>query len=189
MQHPRRRISLGLALGLVLAMVIAIPVAAAPRHSRLTRGDAEAIFQARTTANQIQTAHGSNVSAVRQGFLRGRISPFASGKMFCSADWLVLLISEGAGSTHRESVDLRARTGISFTIDGQPVVTQATPLKRFLTVPPSGDFWGWTVGRIYQPGAFADGDHTLVTTTTFDGSVIEVFETSFATGSGPDFCG
>jgi hypothetical protein len=189
MNMPSRNRGLGPVSGLILAVVVFGPTAAASAHSRVTCGDVEAIFQARTTANQIQSAHGNTVSAVRQGFIRGRISPFFNSHAFCSGDWLVLLVSEGAATTHRESVAYRAQIGVTFTMDGQPVSTQQTALKRFLTVPPTGDFWGWSVGHFYAPDSLGDGDHTLTTTTTRNGVVLEVITVTVTVGSGSEFCG
>ncbi len=176
------------ALAVALAAIMCGTVLGTAPSPGITRGEVEAIFQARTTANQIQAAHLKTASAVRQGFLRGRISPFFNSHPFCSSDWLILLVSEGATTTYRDSVAYRARLGVGFTLDGQAVTTRQTALKRFLTVPPAGDFWGWTVAHIYAPGTLTDGDHALVTTTTFDGTVIEVFPTTFTVGSGPTFC-
>lgn len=58
---------------LLVALVLAANVgiaAAASAPIPVTRGAAEAIFEARTTANQIRVAHGLTASAVRRGFLR-----------------------------------------------------------------------------------------------------------------------
>ena len=76
-----------------------------------------------------------------------------------------------------------------FAIDGQAVATEQTAMKRFLTVPASSDFWGWTVGHLYAPDAIADGDHTLTTDFTLDGGVIETILVTFTVGSGGEFCG
>lgn len=187
MTRHARSSGLAIATALTLAVTIAGPaLGSSPR--RLTYGDVEAIFQARTTANQVQTFHDRTASAVRQGFARGRISPFFNSHPFCSSGWLILLVSEGAASGHQESVAYRSHLRVSFTVDGQAVTTQATALKRFLAPAPADDFWGWSVAHLYAPGAIAAGEHTVVTTTTVDGSVIDVFTTTFTTGTGAGFC-
>ena len=187
MQRTSSRGMVGLATGLMLAAIVAWPVAATTAHQRVTQGAAEALFQARTTANQIQAAHGKSSSAVRTAFINGRISPFFSGQSFCSSDWLVLLVSFGAGGNHQEAATELARTVTTFTMDGQPVATQQTVVKPFLTVPASDRFWGNTTGHLYAPGSLADGEHELQTTITYDGVESQFYDIAITVGG--EFCG
>lgn len=186
MQRSSSRGVVGLAAGLMLAAVVAWPVAATTAHPRVTRGAAEAIFQARTTANQIQVAHGKTTSAVRRAFINGRISPFFDGQSFCSRDWVVLLVSFGAGGSHREAVTELARNNTTFTLDGQLVATRQTVVKPFLTVPPSDRFWGNSTGHLFPPGTLADGEHTLQTVITYDGVETQFYDITFTVGA--EFC-
>ncbi|HEY2916600.1 MAG TPA: hypothetical protein VGI98_05225 [Candidatus Limnocylindrales bacterium] len=172
-----------------LALVVIAPALAAPLRARVTYGDVRALFEARTTANQVQLAKGLSVSAPRTAFLRARINPFFDGQAYCDRDWLILLVSF-VGDEHLQSTKaIRAHTSVDFVLDGSPVATRQTPVKRFLAADRADFFFGWTVARFYAPGSLADGPHALETTFHYPDGSSDVLDVTFGIGGGSDVCG
>jgi hypothetical protein len=181
MRHHLDRVLTSAALAAALSIVL-VGGASAAAPGRVTSGDVRALFETRTTANQVQLAKNLSVSAARTAFIRGRINPFASNQAFCDRDWLILLVSFGGDQTHRSTQAIRAGTSVSFLVDGTPVSTMSTATKRFLTGDPKTAFFGWSVGHFYAPGSLADGTHALETTLTFPTGT-EVIDTTFDVGA------
>lgn len=169
-----------------LSIAVVAPALAAP-HTRVTYGDVRALFEARTTANSIQLAKGLSKSAPRVAFDRGRITPFFDGRTYCDRDWLILLVSFGGDERLQSSKALRAQTSVEFQLDGSPVPTRETPMKRFLAAHPTEFFFGWTIAHFYAPGSLADGLHSLETTFHYPGGSSETLDVTFEVGN--DFCG
>jgi hypothetical protein len=176
--HLARTAAAATALASCLATVVLAGTAAAAAPGRITKGDVRALFEARTTANQLHLANGLLTSAPTTAFERGRINPFGTGQELCDRDWLILLASFGIGHTPGSMAAVRATTTIAFSVDGSSVSTVATATKRFLTGDPKTAFFGWSVAHFYAPGSLEDGVHLLETTiTSTDG--VEVIDTSF----------
>jgi hypothetical protein len=180
LKHLARSATAAALAGCLAAVLTGTTAAAAP--GRITWGDVRALFEARTTATQIQLSNGHLTSAPTTAFERGRINPFASGQDFCDRDWLILLASFGIGHTPGSMRAVRATITMTFTVDGAPVSTVATATKRFLTGDPKTSFYGWSVAHFYEPGELVDGVHTLETTITST-TGFEVTDTTFTVGS------
>jgi hypothetical protein len=162
------------------AALVAGAVGIAAAGSRVTRGDVMAAAQARTTGYGVLNAHGVTVAAPVTGMSQGRISPFTTpGRVYCEDDWHVLLVSYGGEPTHREAVTFIRRFDATFALDGKPMATARTAVKRFL--PQSGTpFFGVTIYRLMSPGSIAVGDHVLVTTFIEAGNPYETLTVPFS---------
>jgi hypothetical protein len=185
LQRRAQRGAIALLMAGGLALSVITPVFASSRIY-VTWGDVRALFETRTTANQIQLSKGLSVSAPRQAFLRGRINPFFEGQQLCDRDWLVLLVSFGGDQDVQSTRAIRAETSVEFVVDGSPVLTQETATKRFLGPDPKAYFFGWTVGHFYAPGSLSDGTHTLDTTILSPGGGSETLSITFDVES--SFC-
>jgi len=107
----------------------------------ITRGDVEAVLHAFGGGGQAvllhsKTAHGAPADVLGS---YGSIRPFAGspwdGAHFCAEDWHVILIAdiEGGDASFKHEDAERIMTGleVSFTLDGNPLPTTRTAIKRF----------------------------------------------------------
>jgi hypothetical protein len=190
MSHRRaQRGAIALLMAAGLALSVIAPVLAASSRTRVTWGDVRALFETRTTSNQIQLSKGLMVSAPGRAFSRGRINPFFDGQQLCDRDWLVLLVSFGGDQRLQSTRTIRAGTSVDFLVDGSPVSTRETAIKRFLAPNPTAYFFGWSVGHFYAPGSLSDGTHALDTTFHSPGGGSETLSITFDVGGGASFCG
>jgi hypothetical protein len=163
----------------VLALVIGLSASLLPTAvgaqdggtARVTRGDAEAIFNAFPNGGwAIRLNKGVGLGAPADGLLgRATIRPFDpfDGARYCADDWHVITTAwvEGGDSTftYRDAAVLMEDVDIALILDGNPLVLQRTAVKRFL----NPEFFGWEVayafqeGRIMSPGELSVGAHTL----------------------------
>jgi hypothetical protein len=171
---------------LAILTIVPMSVAAAPAHSRITKGDVTSAFQARTTGGYLNLLRGRTVAAPVRGFQDGRISSFSDGT-YCSADWHYLgvtLLGEGG---RQAAGTYLAATGVDFAIDGIPVSpTMRTAIKPFVGTGIHGQF-GVSVGALIAPGSIADGPHSLETQITTPDFGVEVLDVTFTLA--PDACG
>ncbi|WP_329477735.1 hypothetical protein OG555_36935 [Kribbella sp. NBC_01484] len=144
---------------------------AAPR--RITRGDATAVFEAFGNGGRAVLQH----SRVAQGApaddfgTRGSIRPFGGspwdGAAFCADDWHVILIADFEGGdhsfSHQDAERIMQGLTVSFSLDGNPLETRRTAIRRFLD--PSGfDLdvaYYFQQGRIMAPADLTVGPHRL----------------------------
>jgi hypothetical protein len=133
---------------------------------RISRGDAEAVFNANP---------GREAIILRSPTLQGapdiqnaRIGPFgaANGRHFCSLDWHVLgvNISEGPGG-HAQMSALLNQLDVTIMLDGAPFPLLAAAVKRAdpkfaLEVFGLEDAWGKMFGGLLAPDALGVGTHT-----------------------------
>jgi hypothetical protein len=150
-----------------------------PRNSkgtdgRITKGDVEAVFNAFGNGGRAVLAHSRTAEGAPadETGVHGSIRPFAGsvwdGAHFKADDWHVILIADFEGGdrtfTHNEAKDIIDGLRIDFTLDGAPLPTTRTPVKRFLDPPPVFGFeeaYYAQQGRIMAPGELARGTHTL----------------------------
>ena len=160
-RRARPAAALALAVGVLGLTALPAAAAAAPDHP-ITRGEVTAAFQARTTGGYVNLLAGRTVAAPVRGLHDGRISPFADGASYCSADWHYLGVTFlGAGGYRAASTYLR-QTAVQFVLDGQLVPTPMhTAVKPFVDGV-RGDF-GISTGALVPPGSLATGWHTLET--------------------------
>jgi hypothetical protein len=164
MGRTGRRLAVAMIVsGALLVMGAAGASGAGLAHSRVTRGDVTAAFQARTTGGMMNLLGGRTVAAPVRGFQHGRISSFADGT-YCDADWHYLAVTLlGQGGRGPAAAFLRT-SDVAFEIDGTTVSPLLrTAIKPFVGPDTAGQ-WGISIGRYLRPGAIADGQHTLATT-------------------------
>ena len=102
----------------------------------------------------------------------GSIRPFPGspwdGGHFCVDDWHVLLIAffEGGDQSYKrkEAASTLSAVELEFIVDGVPLTTTRTPIKRFLE-PDNFGFekaYGFQEGVIMSPDDLGVGEHSFV---------------------------
>jgi hypothetical protein len=143
---------------------------------RITRGDAEAVLNAFGGGGRVVLLHSKTAEGAPADFLgsHGSIRPFAGspwdGAHFCAEDWHVILIADiESGDTsfkHDDAERIMNGLDVSFTLDGNPLPTTRTPIKRFLN---AGQFglqvaYYFQQGQIMSPADLSVGSHRLEVT-------------------------
>ena len=166
--------SLALVAG-VLALVTLFAASAQANSPRVTRGDAQAIFQAWNNGGWAGLLNGGTVEEGAPGdFLPdsiARIAPAAqwNGRHFCSLDWHVIAVAVNEGNavgesrTNTEIRETLSQVVIFFTLDGLPLDTTTTPVKRMNNPELRGLVEAFSVqaGRVMAPDDLAIGQHSL----------------------------
>ena len=143
--------------------------------SRITRGDVEAVFNAFITGGRTILFHGQVkvVEGAPADFRgsHGAIRPLSQsawdGKHFCVEDWHVILLGFIDGGdksyTMKDAIANESQLVISFTLDGVLLVSEQTPIKRFLEPQVTGldEAYGFQAGRIMSPDELTVGTHAL----------------------------
>jgi hypothetical protein len=143
---------------------------------RITRGDAEAVLNAGGGGGRAVLLHSETAEGAPADFFgsHGSIRPFAGspwdGAHFCAEDWHVILIAdiEGGDTSFKHDDAERIMNGldVSFTLDGTPLPTTRTAIKRFLN---PGQFglqvaYYFQQGQIMSPADLSVGSHRLEVT-------------------------
>jgi hypothetical protein len=153
---------------------------------RITRGDAEAIFQATPNGGWAVLLHSpTGQGAPFDAQDRGAIRPlsFNDGKHYCAEDWHVILLAPVVGGdasfTRPEAEAILDSVVLSFTLDGAPLPTTRTTVKRFLNPEPDDVAYAVQEGRIMAPSDLSVGEHQLAVTITEPGFPTEVLAITF----------
>ena len=140
---------------------------------RITRGDAEAVLNAFGGGGRAVLLHSKTAEGAPADFdgSHGSIRPFAGspwdGAHFCAEDWHVILIADIEGGDtsfkHDDAESIMNGLDISFTLDGAPLATTRTAIKRFLN---PGQFglqvaYYFQQGQIMSPADLSVGSHRL----------------------------
>ena len=140
---------------------------------RVTRGDAQAILQAFENGGWAVFLHGEVVEGAPADFRPdspARIYALGgSGRRYCSLDWHVINVAaiegnvEGGSRTTAEIHDFLSRIKLTFTLDGAPLETTRTAIKRFLNPGLRGLVEAWWVseGQVLAPEELSVGRHTI----------------------------
>ena len=148
------------------ALALAAPAAGAAT-TRITEGDALAVFQAETTGGFAGQFHGNHVGEGIPAPLADEtapvvISPISSGPddPYCFLDWHVIRVLVADDSR----ADLAADQ-VQIWLDGAQLALETTAIKPFasLGVP----FYWRAYGAIVEPGGLAVGQHAVGTAITF----------------------
>src|SRR5215831_18703860 len=125
---------------------------------RITRGDAEAVLNAFGGGGRAVLLHSKTAEGAPADFFgsHGSIRPFAGspwdGAHFCAEDWHVILIADIEGGdasfTHADADAIMNGLNVSFTLDGAPLPTTRTAIKRFL----DPEAFGLQVAYYFQQG-------------------------------------
>jgi hypothetical protein len=172
MLHVRTGWAIGVTVLAVASLVAGAPAVAAP--DRVTRGEAEAIFEGYGTGGQALRSNGATVSGAPADFGEvATIRPFdppggANGRHFCAEDWHVIvlaLIDGGDASYTREAAEAFLSTvTLTFTLDGAPLSVTRTALKRYVDaelVDLETAYWVQE-GVVLSPADLTVGEHELV---------------------------
>jgi hypothetical protein len=172
-EHMNTKILFG-SLAILIVAAAALPYPVQADTVRITRGDVDSVLHAFTTGGrtvlslQSDTAgfhaapadfHGSN----------GAIRPFSpwDGLHVCVNDWHVLLIGlfDGGGKSYtmQDAQSYLSQVDALFLLDGNPVRTTRTSIKRFLNPASIGlqEAYGFQEGSIMAPGDLGVGAHSL----------------------------
>ena len=150
-------------------------VAAAERTSeRVTRGDAQAVFQAFGGGGWAIRLNASVIEGAPADFMpdsKARISPMAAfnGRHYCALDFHVISVAilegnaEGETLGNQEMIDRIADRRVEFFLDGAPLETKRTSPRRTTNPVARGFVEAFFVqeGRIMAPEDLAPGQHTL----------------------------
>ena len=158
---PKAAVVAGLAV--IAAALNSAPAQAAP--GRTSRGDAEAVLHASGTGgaairNHRTVSGGSPADIDRRVSIR--VLPLVDGRHFCQDDWHVILVAEVDGgdksfTMQNAKADMDS-VRLDFFLDGSPLATERTSVKRFLN---PGQF-GWEEAYIFQQGAIMAPDDLTV---------------------------
>lgn len=150
--------------------------------ARITRGDAQAVFEAFGGGGRAILQHSGEAEGAPADFLgtHGAIRPFApwDGRHFCADDWHVIVIADVEGGDasfkKQDAEDVISRLTIGFVLDGVPLPTTRTAVKRFHD---PGQFnldeaYYVQQGRLMAPADLAVGPHRLECQMTLDGQPV-----------------
>ena len=168
---PRRLLLAALVGAALWAGAAAAPASAGSP----TRGDAEAAFQAFLAGGSAIRAHnplangapGVPVDPPRES---ARIYPAADGAVYCDGWHVVMLAGFGDAAAfaggNAELFDFLSEVDIRFVLDGLPLETERTSVRRFPH--PEPEFFenpqmAVTFGAFMAPGDLALGTHELRT--------------------------
>jgi len=184
LQATRRWTLLVSAVLVVVSLLAGSPAGA--NSARITRGDAEAIFQATPNGGWAVLLHSpTGQGAPFDAQDRGAIRPlsFNDGKHYCAEDWHVILLAPIVGGdasfTRPEAEAILDSVVLRFTLDGAPLPTTRTTVKRFLNPEPDDVAYAVQEGRIMAPSDLSVGGHQLAVTITEPGFPTEVLEITF----------
>ncbi|WP_086837824.1 hypothetical protein [Amycolatopsis kentuckyensis] len=173
-----RKVAVAAGLAVVAAVVNSAPAQAAP--GRTSRGDAEAVLHASGTGGAAirnhRTVSGGSPADI-DGRVAIRVLPLVDGRHFCQDDWHVILVAEISGGdksfTMQEAKAELNSVRLEFFLDGSPLATERTSVKRFLN-PGLFDLeeaYLFQQGAIMAPDDLTVGAHSLrVVETTPAGS-------------------
>jgi len=131
---------------------------------RISRGDAEAVFNANPGRESIVLHSPTLQGAPDNQFVR--IGPFgaANGRHFCALDWHVLGANISELGSYQVASALLAGLRVQITLDSAPFTLRQAPVKRAdpgfaLAMFGSADAWGEMFGGLLAPDALSVGVH------------------------------
>jgi hypothetical protein len=181
-----------MSIGLV-ALALLVASSAQASTPRATRGDAQAVLEAFPSGGWVIRLHAGRIVGAPAAFTPDdgvRIAPIPGvfdGIHYCSLDWHVIAITSIDGNAPGESrtpsqiAAWLATTADVLWLDGTPLDTARTPVKRFLNPDRFGllDAYSYATGRVMAPADLSIGPHTLRDVYLEAGSVIDTVEITF----------
>jgi hypothetical protein len=168
---------------------------------RITRGDVQSVFEAFGNGGRAILKHSKTAEGAPADFFgsHGAIRPFAGspwdGAHFCSDDWHVIQIAdiEGGDASFKQQTAAAIIEGltIAFTLDGTPLPTARTAVKRLNNPEQFGLEVAYYAqqGRIMSPTDLAVGRHDLtVEISDSSGAVYQDGITFFIDAAGTGSC-
>jgi hypothetical protein len=148
--------------------------------SRVSHGEANAVFQAFGNGGWAVLLHNDKAHGAPSNGLPGLVTirPFSGtpfdGAHYCALDWHAIVIADIEPGPHQDAAATIADLTVAFTLDGAPLQTTQTAVKRFLNPERFGleDAYYSQFGRVMAPSELAAGSHSLsVEIRGADGSV------------------
>lgn len=168
-------------------MVLLLAVSAQANAPRVTEGDAQAVFQAFPNGGWAVRLHAERIEGAPADFFpdsKARISPLPlwNGTHFCSLDWHVIDLvvfdgnAQGESRTNKEIQEFLSGIEMVHTLDGAPLDTTRTAVKRFLNPERFGYVEAFFAheGRVMAPEDLSVGQHSLQVTILSPGGEPEV---------------
>lgn len=166
---------------------------------RVSRGEAVAVFNAFGTGRlallENETGNGAPADIEAMANIRP-IPKFFDGRHFCAEDWHVLSIATIDGGeksyTMQDAKAILDATTVVLTLDGVPLTTQRTPIKRLtfpnVFFPDLEEAYLVNVGTILSPAELGVGRHTLAYLRTSPDEVESDRITFFIDAGGTGVC-
>jgi hypothetical protein len=159
----------------VLAASLLFGVAAQANAPRVTRGDAQAVFEAFTNGGWGVVLNGGTIEeGAPSDFMvdsMARISPAAqwNGRHFCGLDWHVINVAANEGNpaggtrTNSEMREALEQTVFRITLDAALLDTTTTAVKRTTNPERIGAVEAFAIvaGKLMAPEDLAVGQHSV----------------------------
>jgi hypothetical protein len=181
----RLRRTLGLiviaCVGVALAVGVANPAGAAT-PTRVTKGQAEAVFQSQLTGGSVvrDTPALPHAAPIADEVKPVIMSPIASGpdEPFCVLDWHVIRVS-----IQIDDRSILEGTTVQIWLDGAELAITRTAIKPWLNSPVGPGFYQAAFGVVVPPGTPTAGPHTLTAFLHFGDGEEETDQTTINVGS------
>jgi hypothetical protein len=151
---------------------------------RITRGDAQASFQAFWTAGfTIQ-----NTPTTAPGFALTHytlLNSFHEDTRICTTNWHAYALGWGVGGTRQDAAADQRLLVITFAIDGVSMPSEKTAIQRSIFYE---NVYAWNEGALLAPGSLSVGAHQLTTTIYYDGAVEALTVTFYVDAEGTGAC-
>jgi hypothetical protein len=168
-------------VGLALAVGVASPAGAAI-PTRVTKGQAEAVFQSQLTGGSaIEMRSASPGAAPTADELKPVImSPVRStpDDPFCVLDWHVIRVS-----IQTDDRSVLEGTTVRIWLDGAELAITRTAIKPWVQSPVGPGFYQAAFGVVVPPGTPTAGPHTLTAAEHFGDGTSDTDETTINVGS------
>jgi hypothetical protein len=168
---------------------------ASASSERVTRGDAEAVFQAFNNGGWAIRLQPGLIEGAPSDFLTGslaRISTTANNRHYCALDWHVILVAivegnlPGESFTNQEIFDSLQARQVTLMLDGVPLEVTRTEPRR-MTNPEFRNFYEAffvNTGRVMAPDEISVGEHALVAIGSLAGVISSIVFHIDAAGTG-----
>ena len=142
--------------------------AASADSTRVTQGDAQAIFEGGSGGGRATLLHSPTLQGAPDDLQLGRIGPFgdANGRHYCSLDWHVVNTNIGALGPYTVVAPELDGLVVAITLDGSNLQLSTTAIRRLnpqwvLLHFGSDEAYARDFGAILSPDALAVGTHTV----------------------------
>jgi hypothetical protein len=139
--------------------------------AHISKGDVRSVLEAFPSGGWAVLLHSTIAKAAPADVFGGAIRPFAGspwdGVHLCADDWHVAVFAdiEGGDTTFTRTAAEAIMQGldVAFTLDGAPLETQRTAVKRYLNPAYFGleEAYAFQQGHILAPEDLTVGRHTL----------------------------
>jgi hypothetical protein len=186
-----------------LLAALLIPTGAQANSLRVTEGDARAIFEAFPAGGWALRLNGGTLEGATADFMSDSMAritymPAWNGRHFCALDWHVISVAAiegnaiGQSRTNAEIRDALTQIEFDFTLDGAPLDTERSAVKRTTNPGFRGLDEAFYIqeGRVIAPEDLAIGQHSLQFTGHRPGQPPNVFPpiTFFIDAGGAGVC-